>query len=268
MWSVDGIPNSVRIAGSVHYLRDSDHPLPEALRRAYEAADVLVVEYDVIGDGMPVRPRDLASSVPRAGRLQTIGPLRRSVSTREFTELRRLAERRDLDIFLLDRMKPWFAGMYVVDRELEEAGFESDLGVDNHLMRRAREEGKPVLALESRDEQRRMFEQIPRSQQIDFLVQSLKEAPLMAEAMDRLVRIWRAGDMDALERNLLHPLQAKPSEYERFSLARNLRWSERMDAFMGAEEDYLVVVGTAHLLGPESLIERLHRRGYALSRWP
>lgn len=268
IWTLERAESTIRIAGSVHYLRESDYPLPEVLERAYRQADVLVVEYDTHEEGMPIRATALSSRVPRPGRLRTPGPLRRSMSTPEFTELRRLAEERGFDVFRLDRIKPWFAGMYVVEKKLAEAGFDPDLGVDNHLIDRAYDEDKPVMGLETAAEQREMFQSIPKEEQVDFLFQSLRSAPRIPSSMEKVVARWRAGDIAWLEDALLRDLKANPTEYERFSTRRNLRWADQLEALVDTGRNYLVVVGVMHLLGEQSLISLLEERGYQPTRWP
>lgn len=268
IWAVEGVEGTVRIAGTLHYLREEDHPLPGPLLRAFEQADALVVEYDMRPRGMPVRVRSLTRQVPRAGRIQPLGPLRRSLSTPEFTELRRLARKRDFDIDFLDSLEPWFAGMYVVERQLSLGGFEPEFGVDNYLINRAHEQGKPVISLDTAQEQRALFLETPREDQIEFLVSALEDAPRMPQAMASLAEKWRDGDLGWLERSLLWTMKGRPTEYERFALERNRRWAERLDARLGDGRNYLVLVGTVHLLGEDSLIDLLSRRGYRLARWP
>jgi uncharacterized protein YbaP (TraB family) len=47
LWQIDGRDNRIYLLGSVHMLRESDHPLPAVFYDAYEDADALVMELDV-----------------------------------------------------------------------------------------------------------------------------------------------------------------------------------------------------------------------------
>lgn len=266
LWEMTLDRSTVRIAGSIHYLREGDYPLPEVLRAAYERAGTLVVEYDTRQQGQPVNPMVLTRRVPRAGRLDPPGPLRRFLSIREFTALRRLARERGYDVDRLDDMKPWFAGMYVMERELGESGFRSDLGLDNRLLELAHEDDKRVISLESEADQRRLFGGISIEEQVDFLAEALEDAPRMAPAMARVVDTWKRGDLKALEETLLRNLKRRPGEYRRFSVDRNRNWVEKLAALPDDRGDYLVVVGVVHLLGDASLIVMLRERGFHLRR--
>lgn len=262
--SLDG--SLVRIAGSLHYLREEDYPLPGILGRAYAEADALVVEYDTAEQGQPVDPNVLTRQVPRVGRVKPAGELRRFLGISEFTELRRLARKRGYDVERLDDLRPWFAGLYVLDQELEKAGFRSDLGLDEKLIERAREDGKPVISLESRSERRRLFESVSMADQVDFLIQSLRDAPSLGAAMTNVVASWREGDLEALEKRLLDNLRRRPTEYRRFAVERNRQWLDRLLTLPSDNRTYLVVVGTIHLLGDDSLIELLWEKGIEVRR--
>lgn len=266
LWELTMDRSVVRIAGSLHYLREDDYPLPPILRRAYAEADRVAVEYETASGKPPVDPRVLTRQVPRAGRLKPAGELRRNLSTAEFTALRRLATERGFDVDRLDDLRPWFAGMYVIDRKLEEAGFRSDLGLDNKVLEWAREDGKPVISLESRLEQRRLFNGLSVSEQVEFLMQSLRDAPRMGDAMASVVASWRDGDLESLEASLLDNLKRRPDEYRHFAVDRNRRWRDRLTELPDDGSNYLVIVGTLHLLGDDSLIAQLREQGFKVRR--
>lgn len=266
VWELTMDRSVMRIAGSVHYLREEDYPLPVILRRAYAEADRVVVEFDTSGRRSPVDPRVLTRQVPRAGRLKPAGKLRRSLSTAEFTALRRLANDRGFDVERLDDMRPWFAGMYVIDRKLEEAGFRADLGLDSKILEWARRDSKAVISLDSRSQQRRLFNEVPVAEQVGFLMQSLRDAPRMGDAMARVVASWRDGDLEYLKASLLDNLKRRPDEYRHFAVDRNRRWLERLTELPDDGGSYLVVVGTLHLLGDDSLIALLRREGFEVRR--
>ncbi len=266
LWELTMDRSVVRIAGSLHYLREDDYPLPAILRRAYAEADRVVVEHDTSGGKSSVDPRVLTRQVPRAGRLKPAGELRRNLSTAEFTALRRLATERGFDVERLDDLRPWFAGIYVIDRKLEEAGFRSGLGLDNKVVEWAREDGKPIISLESRSEQRRLFNGVSVSEQVEFLMQSLRDAPRMGDAMANVVSNWRDGDLERLEASLLDNLKRRPDEYRHFAVDRNRRWLDRLTELPDDGSNYLVIVGTLHLLGDESLVALLREHGFEVRR--
>ena len=47
LWELEGTTNRVHILGSVHFLRATDYPLPDAIMAVYADADTLVFELDL-----------------------------------------------------------------------------------------------------------------------------------------------------------------------------------------------------------------------------
>ena len=47
MWQIDGETNRIYLLGSVHLLREQDHPIPDAIYTAYDEVDLLVMELDM-----------------------------------------------------------------------------------------------------------------------------------------------------------------------------------------------------------------------------
>jgi uncharacterized protein YbaP (TraB family) len=77
---------------------------------------------------------------------------------------------------------------------------------------------------------------------------------------------WRAGDLDALERLLVEELRESPELYRRLIVDRHARWVPAVEACTAEQPPCFVVVGAAHLVGPDSLVALLRARGYTVER--
>jgi uncharacterized protein YbaP (TraB family) len=76
-----------------------------------------------------------------------------------------------------------------------------------------------------------------------------------------MVRAWRAGDTAWFERQLKSDLGRDPKLYESVLAARNRRWIPKIEALLDEDRNYLVIVGTGHLVGRGSVIELLRKDG-------
>ncbi len=47
MWQIDGMNNRIYLLGSIHLLREKDHPIPSAIYDAYDDAETLIMELDM-----------------------------------------------------------------------------------------------------------------------------------------------------------------------------------------------------------------------------
>ena len=171
---------------------------------------------------------------------------------------------------VLDRLKPWMPAVMLGVAELELVIAKRRPGGDSHrmdveLMEAARAQGKPVLFLETIDQQIDIFESIPEPEQIRELTQSLSQDS--SEQAEQLLDAFAAGDEAQLEEALFNDqeLSDAPGFFEAVLFARNDRWLpviEREHASGGV----FVAVGAGHLLGERGLIRALRDRGYQVRR--
>jgi uncharacterized protein YbaP (TraB family) len=54
--------------------------------------------------------------------------------------------------------------------------------------------------------------------------------------------------------------------YRPLTTDRNRRWLGQVEALLDDRDDYLVIVGTLHLVGKDSLVELLERAGHRVTQ--
>jgi uncharacterized protein YbaP (TraB family) len=57
-----------------------------------------------------------------------------------------------------------------------------------------------------------------------------------------------------------------PALYARMLTDRNAAWVPQIEQMLRGADDVLVVVGAAHLVGENSVVEMLRQRGYAVEQ--
>jgi uncharacterized protein YbaP (TraB family) len=77
---------------------------------------------------------------------------------------------------------------------------------------------------------------------------------------------WKAGDVGTLERLLVGEMREIPELYRRLLVERNQTWLPRVEDCVTRHAPCFVVVGAAHLVGPDSLIALLRARGYKVEQ--
>ncbi|HEX4346566.1 MAG TPA: TraB/GumN family protein, partial [Vicinamibacterales bacterium] len=76
----------------------------------------------------------------------------------------------------------------------------------------------------------------------------------------------KSGDMPAMERIVLPDMTNDPVMYQRLLVARNSNWLPKIEALFLRPRPSLVVVGAAHLIGPDGLLQSLKTRGYTIEQ--
>jgi uncharacterized protein YbaP (TraB family) len=169
-----------------------------------------------------------------------------------------------VDAAMLDRFRPWFAAITLVQLQLMKMGFDPESGVERRLTGRAASDGKPIQGLETAREQLEIMARLPEKQQREFLLYSIDDAQRMASEVDKLLAAWRSGDAAGMASLLQEGFDEYPDLYRPLTVDRNRKWIPQIEQLLDAREDYLVVVGALHLVGKDSVIDLLERKGYKI----
>lgn len=256
IWAAEGQQNTVYLLGSLHLLREEDYPLPEIVGLIYEDADVLVMELDT--DDIDFV--DVMATFRELGMLQDGTSLQDVLGEELFAQASAAAKATDVPLSLLEQSEPWLAAITVQELLTMRAGFSGELGIEQHLTSLAVRDGKPINGLESVAEQLGFLDGLPMPAQNEWLVHSLVDGLRIEMLADRLVQAWRSGDIDYLERELLHEAKMSPELHDALLVRRNLNWIDRIVDYLDEDLDYLVVVGAAHLVGEDSIVALLSQR--------
>ena len=73
-------------------------------------------------------------------------------------------------------------------------------------------------------------------------------------------------DVATIERLVLKDLKAEPQMYDRLLIERNRTWLPKIEALFSRPKATFVVVGAAHLVGTEGLLQMLRAKGYSLEQ--
>jgi uncharacterized protein YbaP (TraB family) len=252
----------VYLVGSVHMLTQGYYPLDPAFDQAFTEADLLVEEVDLDELLAPETQMSILmrSRLPDGQTLADVLSPDTMALFKTFTaELGPAAE-------TLFRFKPWMLATVIEGLELQKAGFDPNLGLDKHFFDRARKSGKMVKGLETADFQISLFDRMPMDQQDRFLAETLKQLATEKANVTILADAWRFGDARTIERIVLTDLKSDPALYQRLLVDRNKRWLPQLEELFARPGRSFVVVGAAHLVGPDGLLEMLRAKGYTVEQ--
>ena len=260
MWEVTGQKNTVFLLGSIHLLRPQDYPLPSAIDSAYADAEVLIMEVDM-DDIDPVATQ---ASFARYGLSQDGRTLRDLMGDALYEEAVVAAELISIPLDMLSKTEPWYAAMTVEIMMLNRMGFNPALGVEMHMMSKATRDGKRIDGFETIDEQLQFLDGMSLQAQRDMLMATLEESAELDNVMDDLIEAWRHGDTEMLENGMLEDLEQHEELNKAIVTDRNARWVKHIETLLDDDDDYLIIVGALHLVGPEGVPLQLRKNGYTI----
>lgn len=77
---------------------------------------------------------------------------------------------------------------------------------------------------------------------------------------------WHEGDVAAMEALATLDPAIYPELHDKLLTERNLNWVSEITPMLTDSEDYLIVVGAAHMLGETGLVQQLESLGYTVEQ--
>jgi uncharacterized protein YbaP (TraB family) len=261
LWKVQSDSSSLYLAGSVHALSADVYPLNPVFERAFQASDMLVEEIDLsAGDLMSIGPMLLAKGTYLDGRT-----FASAVSKETLALVEKRLDSPSLQQ-LIQGMKPWMVMLMLTAMQVQQAGLDVNLGLDKYFFDKATKAGKTIVGLETAESQIDRFDRMPEALQEQLLRSALEEIDAQSRELATIVAAWQQGDVAALERTLLGGFKQYPAAYQSLIVERNQNWMPQLETCLARATPCLVVVGAAHLVGPDGLLVLLQKRGYRLEQ--
>ena len=261
-WKATGKGGTIYLMGSIHVMSESFYPLNPALEAAFKDSDLLVEEVDLAEMLDPAAQMAILSR----GMLPSNQSLDKILSPATYALVQKTAGDLAAPGGPLTRFKPWMLAIALQGIELQKAGFQPELGLDMHFYDQAKAGGKPVQGLETAEFQIAQFDTMTMEQQDHMLSETLKELATETASVGRIGDAWKAGDIATLESLTLADLKSDPLMYQRLLVQRNKNWVPKIEALFARKGHALVVVGAAHLVGPDGLLAVLKAKGYTLEQ--
>ena len=248
----------VYLVGSVHMLTSDFYPLAPSLDVAFKDSDLLVEEANL---SEMLSPNTQFAMLSR-GMLPAGTTLDKVLSPATLALINKHSGALGMPLDALKQFKPWFLAMTLEAAEWQKAGFDAELGLDKHFFDRAQTESKSIQGLETTDFQISLFDGMTADQQDRFLAETLKSIDTETASVGKLASAWKAGDVAGVERLVLADVKSDPVVYDRLLVARNRTWLPKIEALFSRPRHAFVVVGAAHLVGPDGVVAMLRARGY------
>jgi len=230
--------------------------------QAYSAAQSIYMEVNLQElDGQSVQSELMQSAImPQDKSLPAV------LGKERYASASSLAHEVGVELPSFDQFAPWFAAEAISQLQLMHLGFTPQSGVEAYFLERARSDGKSVAGLETVHDQIALFRSMPLDNQATYLLASLQQAQELPREVDEMVRAWQRGDTQWFTKELESELGGDPQLYRSILIARNRKWLPKIEALLRDDKNYLVIVGTGHLVGRGSVIDLLKKDGISATQ--
>ncbi len=268
LWEMTRDESSVFVLGSVHLGGELLYPLDQRIYEKFSMADALIVEADIIN----VDIAEVQAFINQNSTLADGEDIEDYLTPEDSLTLREIFQSYGIDYNGIRNLQPWVIANTLATISTFEANLDPSLGVDIHFATRAMEAGIETLAFETAVGQLEMLNSFSMEAQLWSLEDSIREFDSISEYISDLIEIWVAGDVAALEDLLLAEYFESDAGQEYFSrllVDRNIDWIDTLNSLLSqrSQDTFFVVVGSAHLVGPDSLIELMIEDGFSARRF-
>lgn len=262
VWKAQRKNSTIYLGGTFHLLRQADFPLPPEYDRAYRASQVLVFETDLAKIQEPATQQKILAKAT----YQDGSSIESHLSPQIYGELDEFCAQHGFPLEALGQLKPSMLVTTLTLLELMRLGV-SQQGVDLFYYELALRDGKKVEGLETTEQHIDYLLTMGEGEEDAFVSHSLKEMATLEEKFDTLARAWRKGDEKLLGDLLVTELQqGQPQLYRKLLLERNRNWLRQIKGYGAARKTTFILVGAAHLVGPDGLVAGLGKLGYRVSK--
>jgi len=259
LWVVKDADTTVYLFGTVHILKPGLGWFDEGVKEAFDKSDRLVLEL--------VEPPAAESQAlfVKLAMDQQGKTLRSKLSDADRAVYETAMGKIGLPAAALDPFDPWAGAITLSLLAMQKSGFDANSGVEKQLSAAAKIGNKPIEGLESMEFQLGVFDTLPESEQIKFLVETAKLIDDAGSTMDKMVELWAAPDPDRLGQLMNEGLTSRML-YDVLLTKRNANWAKWISGQMDKPGISFVAVGAGHLAGSTSVQALLPAYGLTASR--
>jgi uncharacterized protein len=236
LWVVQDADTTVYLFGTFHALDGRPGWFSRGIKAAFDASDELVLETLV-----PEDPAELHDILSRNS----------------------LAPKLGAPALSADKAPSFVASAGHAMSAGKTMGMSVDKGADAVLRRAAGDSGKPVAGLESFEYQLRMFASLPPP---PANAGARKAAAQLPRLIGDMQAAWKRGDNASFAAILGTVESQSPVTYKKLFADRNANWAGWISDRMREPGTVFVAVGTGHLIGRDSVQQKLEARGIRAHR--
>lgn len=263
IWRAQTRTNTAYIVGSIHAYKSELFPLPKRIEDAFETSDILAVEANI----NEIKPESILTMINSAF-YQDRSTLEKHLSKETYDKTVKKLNELGLTPELFKNIKPWVIALTITSIELQKLGLHPEHGIDKYFLKKA-DNRKKIEELESIDDQINLLNSFSDYEQDLFLASTLKDLELLKGEINKILDAWNAGDIKTMESFVSKSLHDNPKMrpiYKKLIFERNKNIASKIERFLNTRERYFVVVGAAHLVGADGIIEILKKKGYIVEQ--
>lgn len=254
LWQVSGkgLAKPSYLFGTFHLLCKDDIHFSDQLKKAMKASDKIYMEMDM-DDPSIMLSGMMYMNMKDGKKLEDL------YTPEEYKRLQNyFSDTLKMPLMLLQSAKPYFLVALLYPRMMD---CPAPSGVEEELVKIAKEDKKEIKGLETMQFQASVFDSIPYEWQAKELLKNIDSFTVYKKEFATMLSFYKNQEMDSIK-NMLGKSEFGSDKYDDLLLNnRNKNWVNQLNDIM-KKESVFVAVGAGHLVGEKGLISLLKKEGY------
>ena len=257
LWQVsgNGLKHPSFLFGTFHLLCKDDIHFSDPLKEAVKESNEIYMELDMDD------PSTLLSGMLYMN-MQDGKKLSDLYTPEEYKKLETyFTDSLNTPMIMFQRAKPYFLVALLYPKMMD---CSSPSGVEEELLKIAKENKKEIKGLETMQFQASVFDIIPYEWQAKELLKNIDSFSTYKNEFDEMIELYKNQELDSMQ-NMVGASEFGSDKFEDILLKdRNKKWVNELSEIM-KNESVFVAVGAGHLSGDNGLINLLKKDGYIVS---
>ena len=172
---------------------------------------------------------------------------------------------------LLSKFKLGFINSYISLLATTELNM-TESGVDNYFLTLAHEENKEIISLETYEEQMDLILNYSDEIYINQINESIDNYEEMKKSLKELYQSYINEDIKKLEELINEDSSVEEDNYtleekeyiKAMYSDRNIKMANNIEQFLSENKEVFMIVGAAHVLGDDGIVDLLQNKNYKI----
>lgn len=254
LWEIsgNGLKKPSFLFGTFHLLCKDDIHFSDQLKKAVKSVDEVYMELK-LDDPSTMLSGMMYMNMKNGKTLESL------YTPEEYKRLEGyFSDTLKMPMLLFQKAKPYFLVALLYPRMMN---CSNPSGVEEELMKIAKEDKKEIKGLETMQFQASVFDSIPYEWQAKELLKNIDSFSVYKNEFDTMVDFYKNQQMDSLK-TMVGKSEFGSDKYDDLLLKnRNKHWVKQLKEIM-KNKSVFVAVGAGHLVGDAGLINLLKKAGY------
>lgn len=263
LWQVKKGEGSVYLLGSFHLLPENYKWYDGIIQQSFESSQELVMEAKMT----PESTAGIQAMVINNAFFAGDDNLKNYLDSAHYEKMLEYAKSlMGMDEVAVKKMKPWFVGLQMSVISIMSSGMDPALGVDKQLEGLAEKGSKTISGLETPQQSMNALIKHPLNVQSAMLTDTLDKLDDFETYVNSYLDAWASGEAEVMSKIMTEDMATHQDMYQALLVDRNNNWLPAIEGYINGGKNIFIVVGAAHLVGPDGLVRMLESKGYKLDK--